>query len=205
MQLLDRCGERRAFPKDEHERQKGWRVDQSEPDQNRANAANIRRLGMPVCVRLATKALIRKNVLAHQNVLHSNFSIFFPDATPRPAHQAIVDRRRWTIYSRAIAPASPSGRLARPGPHRLTDALAVRPSSHARRVARCPRLAGVVGTPRHSPDLPYRASVLNPPVYVLARRGPACSQAVWAALFLSHPRHHAAGIVADYAAASHLN
>src|SRR5215207_8036233 len=30
----------------------------------------------------------------------------FPDATPRPAHEAIIDRRRWTIGFRAIAPAA---------------------------------------------------------------------------------------------------
>jgi hypothetical protein len=30
----------------------------------------------------------------------------FPDATPRPAHEAVIDRRRRTISFRAIAPAA---------------------------------------------------------------------------------------------------
>jgi hypothetical protein len=30
----------------------------------------------------------------------------FPDATPRPAYEAVIDRRRWTISFRAIAPAA---------------------------------------------------------------------------------------------------
>jgi hypothetical protein len=30
----------------------------------------------------------------------------FPDPAPRPAHKAIVDRRRGTIFGRAIAPAA---------------------------------------------------------------------------------------------------
>ena len=30
----------------------------------------------------------------------------FPDATPRPAYEAIIDRRRWTISFRTIAPAA---------------------------------------------------------------------------------------------------
>jgi hypothetical protein len=29
--------------------------------------------------------------------------IFFPVATPRPAYEAVIDRRRWTISFRAIA------------------------------------------------------------------------------------------------------
>ncbi len=27
-----------------------------------------------------------------------------PDPTPRPAHKAVIDRCRWTIFGRAIAP-----------------------------------------------------------------------------------------------------
>ena len=30
----------------------------------------------------------------------------FPDATPRPAYEAVIDRRRWTISFRTIAPAA---------------------------------------------------------------------------------------------------
>src|ERR1700686_2679587 len=30
----------------------------------------------------------------------------FPDATSRPAYEAVIDRRRWTISFRAIAPAA---------------------------------------------------------------------------------------------------
>jgi hypothetical protein len=30
----------------------------------------------------------------------------FPDATPRPAHETVIDRRRRTISFRAIAPAA---------------------------------------------------------------------------------------------------
>ena len=47
----------------------------------------------------------------HLRVYRSSIPIklteqIFPDAAPRPAHKAVIDRRRRTIVGRAIAPAT---------------------------------------------------------------------------------------------------
>ena len=85
----------------------------------------------------------------------------FPDATPRPADKAIIDRRRRTILGRAIAPAATGFQDM----HDTADNTPIVNSldtSHIRRQIRLNPLPLLVAQPKqvlaHDPDPPKTES-----------------------------------------------
>ena len=79
----------------------------------------------------------------------------FPDATPRPAHKAIIDRCRRSILGRAIAPATATFQHVHDA---ADDAAIVRPldAPYIRRQARFDPIPLLIAQPKqvpaHDPD-----------------------------------------------------
>jgi hypothetical protein len=58
----------------------------------------------------------------------------FPDATPGPAYEAVIDRRRWTISFRAAAPDEEVSRIASFAVQNVLEARATTADAVARLV-----------------------------------------------------------------------
>jgi hypothetical protein len=71
----------------------------------------------------------------------------FPDAAPRPTHETVINRRRWAIFRRTIAPATAAFQHV----HDATDDTAiVRPldPSYVRRQVRCNPIPLLIAQPK---------------------------------------------------------